>query len=121
MFNSDLKISSKAAKSNKLFVESLINNFEEANAPEAIELALMSDIVEAYEKKHFPIGKPTVSELIELSLQEKNMSQKQLASEIGVSPSRINDYVAGRSEPTLKIARLLCRVLDITPAAMLQY
>lgn len=93
----------------------------QANAPEAIELALMSDIVEAYEKKHFPIGKPTVSELIELSLQEKNMSQKQLASEIGVSPSRINDYVAGRSEPTLKIARLLCRVLDITPAAMLQY
>lgn len=92
-----------------------------ANAPEAIELALMSDIVEAYEKKHFSIGKPTVSELIELSLQEKNMSQKQLASEIGVSPSRINDYVAGRSEPTLKIARLLCRVLDITPAAMLQY
>lgn len=92
-----------------------------ANAPEAIELALMSDIVEAYEKKHFPIGKPTVSELIELSLQEKNMSQKQLASEIGVSLSRINDYVAGRSEPTLKIARLLCRVLDITPAAMLQY
>lgn len=92
-----------------------------ANAPEAIELALMSDIVEAYEKKHFPIGKPTVSELIELSLQEKNMSQKQLASEIRVSPSRINDYVAGRSEPTLKIARLLCRVLDITPAAMLQY
>lgn len=92
-----------------------------ANAPEAIELALMSDIVEAYEKTHFPIGKPTVSELIELSLQEKNMSQKQLASEIRVSPSRINDYVAGRSEPTLKIARLLCRVLDITPAAMLQY
>lgn len=58
---------------------------------------------------------------IELSLQEKNMSQKQLASEIAVSPSRINDYVAGRSEPTLKIARLLCRVLDITPTAMLQY
>ena len=49
------------------------------------------------------------------------MSQKQLASEIAVSPSRINDYVAGRSEPTLKIARLLCRVLDITPTAMLQY
>ena len=47
-----------------------------ANAPEAIELALMSDIVETYEKKHYPIGKPTVSELIESSLKEKNMSQK---------------------------------------------
>lgn len=99
----------------------LVTDETPANAPEAIELALMSDIVESYEKKHYPIGKPTVSELIESSLEEKNMSQKQLAVEIGVSPSRINDYVAGRSEPTLKIARLLCRVLNITPAAMLQY
>ena len=92
-----------------------------ANDKNAIELTLMSDIVESYEKRHFPIGKPSVSELIELSLSEKEMTQKQLATEIGISPSRINDYITGRSEPTLKIARLLCNVLNITPAAMLQY
>jgi len=56
-----------------------------------------------------------------LSLEEKGMTQKQLASEIGVSPSRVNDYISGRSEPTLKIARLLCRVLNIHPAAMLGF
>ena len=65
--------------------------------------------------------KPTVAQLIQLSLDEKNMSQKQLATEIGVSPSRISDYVSGRAEPTLKIARLLCSTLGITPAAMLGY
>ena len=70
---------------------------------------------------YFTQRKPSVSELIELSLNEKEMTQKQLASEIGVSPSRINDYVTGRSEPTLKIARLLCRVLNIHPAAMLGF
>ena len=53
--------------------------------------------------------------------KEKGMTQKQLASEIGVSPSRVNDYISGRSEPTLKIARLLCRVLNIHPAAMLGF
>ena len=78
-------------------------------------------IVIAYEKEHYPIEKPTVSELIELSLEEKGMTQRQLASEIGVSPSRINDYISGRSEPTLKIARLLCRLLNIPPAAMLGF
>ena len=31
------------------------------NDKNAIELTLMSDIVESYEKKHFPIGKPSVS------------------------------------------------------------
>ena len=70
---------------------------------------------------YFQLPKPSVSELIELSLSEKEMTQKQLATEIGISPSRINDYITGRSEPTLKIARLLCKVLNITPAAMLQY
>ena len=55
------------------------------------------------------------------SIEEKGMTQKQLASEIGVSPSRVNDYISGRSEPTLKIARLLCRVLNIHPAAMLGF
>lgn len=89
------------------------------NAPLAVELSLMSDVVIAYEKLHFPIEKPTVAELIELSLEEKGMTQKHLAIEIGVSPSRISDFVSGRSEPTLKIARLLCQILNIQPAAML--
>ncbi len=75
----------------------------------------------AYEKEYFPIKKPTVAELIELSLEEKGMTQKQLAGEIGVSPSRISDYISGRSEPTLKIARLLCRILNIPPTAMLGF
>ena len=96
----------------------LVTDETPANDKNAIELTLMSDIVESYEKRHFPIGKPSVSELIELSLSEKEMTQKQLATEIGISPSRINDYITGRSEPTLKIARLLCKVLNITPAAI---
>lgn len=68
---------------------------------------MMSDIIIDYEKEHYPIGKPTVTQLIQLSLDEKNMTQKQLAEEIGVSPSQISDYVSGRVEPTLKIARML--------------
>ena len=97
----------------------IVDDNTPANDRNAVELTMMSNIVIDYEKEHFPINKPTVAQLIELSLEEKQMSQKQLAIEIGVSPSRINDYVPGRAEPTLKIARLLCSTLGITPAAML--
>ena len=86
----------------------LVDDNTPANDKNAVELSMMSDIVIAYEKEHYPIEKPTVAELIELSLEEKGMTQKQLANEIGISPSRINDYISGRSEPTLRIARLLC-------------
>lgn len=85
----------------------------------AVELSLMSDIVIEYEKEHYPIEKPTVAELISLALEEMNMTQKELATTIGVSPSRINDYVVGRAEPTLKTARSLCKTLRISPAAMM--
>ena len=99
----------------------LVDDNTPANDKNAVELSVVSDVVIAYEKEHDTIGKPTVAELIELSLEEKGMTQKQLAIEIGVSPSRINDYISGRAEPTLKIARLLCRVLNIQPTAMLGF
>ena len=99
----------------------IVDDNTPANDRNAIELTMMSDVVIDYEKEHFPISKPTVAQLIQLSLEEKQMSQKQLAQEIGVSQSRISDYVSGRAEPTLKIARLLCMTLGITPAAMLGY
>lgn len=85
----------------------------------SIELSLASDVVIAYEKKHFPMNKPSVSELIALSLEERGMTQKELAQKIGVSPSRISDYMTGRADPTLKIARSLCQTLGISPALML--
>ena len=83
----------------------LVDDNTPANDKNAVELTMMSDVVIAYEKEHFPISKLSVAELIEFSLQEKGMTQRQLAGEIGISPSRVNDYITGRSEPTLKIAR----------------
>jgi len=97
----------------------LVDDNTPTNDRHVIELTMMSDAVIDYEKEHFPIAKPTVAQLIQLSLEEKQMTQKQLAAEIGLSTSRISDYVSGRAEPTLKIARLLCKALSISPAAML--
>ncbi len=56
----------------------------------------MLDIVILYEKEYYPIANPTVAELIESFLEEKGMTQKELAREVGISLSRINDYISGR-------------------------
>ena len=78
----------------------LVNDNTPANDRNAVELTMMSDIVIAYEKKHYPIGQATVAELIRLSIEEKGITQKQLASELGVSPSRVNDYISGGKQGT---------------------
>lgn len=97
----------------------LVTDETPANDRNAIELAIVSDVVEAYEKVHYPIAKPTLGELISLSIEEKGMTQKQFAEELGVSPSRVSDYISGRGEPTLRIARAICLILGIAPSAML--
>jgi HTH-type transcriptional regulator/antitoxin HigA len=97
----------------------LVTDETPASDKNAIELTIVSDVVEAYEKLHYPIAKPTIGELISLSIEEKGMTQKQLANELGVSPSRVSDYISGRAEPTLRIARAICLILGIAPAAML--
>ena len=85
----------------------------------AIELSVLSDVVIEYEKEFFPIEKPTVAELIADGLIEKSMTQKELACILGVSPSRISEFVSGKSEPSLRQASQLCQALGITPAMML--
>ena len=89
------------------------------NDRNVVELALLSEVVIEYESLHFPIAKPTIAELIDLDLEERKMTQRELAKEIGVSPSRINDFITGRAEPSLKIAKRICVTLGITASAML--
>jgi HTH-type transcriptional regulator/antitoxin HigA len=86
---------------------SLVDDSTPAGDKNALELRLMSDAVIAYERAHFFAGEPSVAELIAQSLKEKRITQRELAGRIGVSPSRINDYITGRSEPTPRVARLL--------------
>lgn len=91
----------------------LVNGDTPVTDKNMIELTIVSDVVEKYETLHFPIGKPTIGILIKNALEEKGMTQKALASIVGVSPSRINDFIAGRSEPSLRIASQICYILGI--------
>ncbi|WP_436415323.1 helix-turn-helix domain-containing protein [Petrimonas sp.] len=87
--------------------------------PNYIELAIMTDVVWEYEEEHYPMDIPTPAALIEQAIIEKNMTQTQLASMIGVSKSRISNFVSGQSIPSLKLAGRICEVLGISPALML--
>ena len=45
--------------------------------------------------------------------QAASKEAERLAEKLGVSPSRISEYLTGKSEPTLKIARTIHRELNI--------
>lgn len=70
-------------------------------------------MVAEYEEEYYPVKKPTLPEIIRLRMAELGISQKALAQKLKVSPSRISEYLNGKSEPTLKVARRLRSELGI--------
>lgn len=81
--------------------------------PNSIELELLSNLVADYSEEHFAMEAPSLIEIIKLRMYEMGLNQKTLSTLLGVSPSRVNDYINGRSEPTLKVARLISKKLNI--------
>jgi len=103
-------------------MEELLSDPENIENPDAkgyVELNLLSDIIADYEERHHPVDPPTLSEAIKLRMQEKGLNQKALSEYLGVSTSRISEYLNGKSEPTLKVAREISRKLDIDASIVL--
>lgn len=51
---------------------------------------------------------------IKVARAEKDMTQKALAEAVGVSRQTINAIEKGEYNPTIKLCRRICRVLDRT-------
>jgi len=97
----------------------LVDDNTPLNDPNCIELVLLSNLVADYDEEHYPISPPSLSEVLKLRMYEKGFTQKTLAKLLTVSPSRISAYMTGKSEPTLPIARKMCRELDIDASIVL--
>ena len=91
----------------------LVNDTTPTDDPHYIELELLSNLVADYSEDHFSLGAPTLAEIIKLRMHEMGLTQVNLAKLLKVSPSRISEYLSGKSEPTLKIAREISIQLGI--------
>lgn len=73
----------------------------------SIELFLLFNLVADYEEITYPVKTPSLIDVLKLRTYERNLTQKALADILGASPSRVNEYLTGKSEPTLKVARTM--------------
>lgn len=98
----------------------LINDSTPEDDPNYVELIEVSDIIEEYEEKHFPIPSPTLIEAIEYQMYQEKLTKKALSELLEVQPSRISEYLNGKREITLEVAKKLYHKLKIDPEIILQ-
>lgn len=97
-------------------IEELLMQVDD-NTPEnnkyLVELNLLSDLVADYEEEYYPVNRPSLIEVMKLRMYEMKLNQLKLSEILGVSPSRVSEYLTGKSEPTLKVAREISKKLNI--------
>jgi HTH-type transcriptional regulator/antitoxin HigA len=87
------------------------------DSPEAEELVVLADLVEAYETKHFPIDLPTPVEAIRFRMEQAGLEPRDLEPYIG-SRGKVSEVLAGKQSLTLPMIRALHKHLGI-PAEVL--
>lgn len=103
-------------------MEELLQNpqhIENQDSKGYIELNILSDLVANYEERYYPVKKPSLVEVMKLRMAEMELNQKRLSELLGVSTSRVSEYLNGKSEPTLKVARDISVKLGIDATIVL--
>jgi HTH-type transcriptional regulator/antitoxin HigA len=103
-------------------VETLLqdpNNIENQDAKGYIELNILSNLVSDFEEQYYPIQKPSLVDVIKLRMAEMNLNQKKLSELLEVSTSRVSEYLNGKREPTLKVAKQISIKLGIDASIVL--
>ena len=98
----------------------IVDNNTSENDSNFIELNRISDIVAQYEEAKYPLEKPTLIEIILLRMEERDLKQKDLAIILDTTTSRISEYIKGKREITLQVAKKLHTKLNIDADIILQ-
>jgi len=91
----------------------VVDNDTACNDKNFVELDLLSELVAEFEEAHFPVEPPSLVDTLKLRMAEMGLSQKKLSELLEVSPSRVSEYLNGKTEPTLKVARTIRKKLNI--------
>lgn len=91
----------------------LVSEESREDDPLRMELSLLGNLVADYDEEHYPIGTPSLIDVIKLRMYEMGLTQKSLAKLIGVTPERLSEFLSGKREPTLKQGRLISQQLKI--------
>ncbi len=73
----------------------LVNDNTPTDDKNYLELDMISDMVEEYEDIHYPIGKPSLIDIIKLRLYEMGINQSKLAEMLGFSNARVSEIMNG--------------------------
>jgi len=91
----------------------------EPNTPEGEKLDVLVTLIEAYERKHFPLDLPDPVEAIKFEMEQKGLTIKDLEPMIGKS-NRVYEVLNRKRSLTLKMIWKLHQELGIPAESLIK-
>lgn len=89
-----------------------------AGSPQSDEADILGLMIDEYEKKHFPIDAPDPIEAIKIRMEEMQLKQVDLITEIG-GKSRVSEILNRKRKLTVEMIRKLSIRLNISPEILI--
>jgi HTH-type transcriptional regulator/antitoxin HigA len=95
-------------------LDSLIDQ-DELTPPEDDYLDVLSDLVEAYEDVHYPIGPVSDADMLRSFLDSHRVKQSAVAKGAGITESTISEVLSGKRKLNRKQIGKLARFFHVDP------
>ena len=82
-------------------------------------LDVLTDLVEAYETRHIPIGDAAEADVLRELMRANGLSQPKLAKAVGIAQSTLSAVLSGSRSLTKAQVVKLARFFHVSPAAFL--
>jgi len=99
-------------------VSQLVDQDPSPDSPEGERLDVLSTLIEAYERKHYPIDLPDPVEAIKFRMDQAGLSIKDLEPMIG-QPNRVYEVLSHKRPLTLRMIRNLNKGLGISAQVLI--
>ena len=91
----------------------------EPNTPEGEKLDILVTLIEAYERKHFPLDLPDPVEALKFEMEQKGLTVKDLEPMIGKS-NRVYEVLNRKRALTLRMIQKLHQELGIPAESLIK-
>lgn len=91
----------------------------ESGTAEFGELDVLADLVELYQSKHMPTGRPSPVDAIEFRMDQAGLEPDDLVPSIG-SRAKVSEVLSGKRPITVSMARALHQHLGIPAEVLLR-
>ena len=80
-------------------------------------LDVLSDLIEAYEDKHHPIGDVSDADMLRSLMENRDLTQAALAKQVGIAESTISEVLSGKRKLTRAQIGKLAKFFHVEPGA----